>query len=175
MKRQWTILIDTREQRPVSFPDGLVVLDDARRPSKKAVLTVSLGTRAATLPAGDYALEGFEDRVLVERKGSLREIAGNCLTADRRRFTDCLQRLWDSCRRPYLLLEGTPAHLYRTQGLDYDPRVAVDALVRLCIDYDVALFTLPYETGPQRQAFAEMIARLLIAGAISCRPKSSKE
>ena len=50
------VVIDTREQRPFAFPDGIT-------------------TRRAALPAGDYSIEGLERRVAIERK-SLADLYG---------------------------------------------------------------------------------------------------
>lgn len=44
-----------------------------------------------TLATGDYSLEGFEDRLAVERKNH--SDAWGCLTDGRKRFERCLERL----------------------------------------------------------------------------------
>jgi len=44
-----------------------------------------------TLATGDYSLEGFEDRLAVERKNH--SDAWGCLTEGRKRFERCLERL----------------------------------------------------------------------------------
>ncbi|MGC9964280.1 MAG: ERCC4 domain-containing protein [Syntrophobacteraceae bacterium] len=59
------ILIDTREQRPFSF---------TRFPG--------VAIERAALPAGDYSLPGFEDRVAIERK-ELNDLIA-CLKGDNR-------------------------------------------------------------------------------------------
>ena len=66
-----TILIDTREQTPFTL--------------------AGYTTRIATLKTGDYSLDGYEDKVAVERKS--KEDAYGCVGAGRKRFTDCLERL----------------------------------------------------------------------------------
>lgn len=66
------IIIDSREQTPLSFPAG--------------VATVRLG-----IPTGDYSLEGFSDRVACERK-SLSDMYA-CVGRERKRFERELARL----------------------------------------------------------------------------------
>lgn len=78
------VLVDTREQRPYRF-DGL-------RSDKKAgggALVVEV--KQATLPTGDYSLDGYTDRVAVERK-SLNDLF-HTLSQERDRFERELVRL----------------------------------------------------------------------------------
>lgn len=67
------LVVDTREQKPYSFAKY-----DAE-------------VMRAALPAADYSLPGFEDRVVVERK-SVNDLIG-CLTKDRARFERELAKL----------------------------------------------------------------------------------
>lgn len=67
----FVIVIDTREQLPFPF-EGLV-------------------TKRATLGAGDYSIEGLENKVAVERKS--KNDAWGCVADGRSRFTRCLERL----------------------------------------------------------------------------------
>jgi ERCC4-type nuclease len=66
-----TILIDTREQVPFALS--------------------GYTTRTVTLRTGDYSIDGYEDKVAVERKS--KEDAYGCVGTGRKRFTDCLERL----------------------------------------------------------------------------------
>lgn len=61
------ILIDTREQQPLSFTG------------------YEVDPEPATLPVGDYSLPGFEDRAAIERK-SLNDLVGCLMGKDRDRF-----------------------------------------------------------------------------------------
>lgn len=65
------LVIDTREQQPFTF-EGLVVVRKA-------------------LKAGDYSIEGLEDRVAVERKN--KSDAWGCMSDSRARFERCAERL----------------------------------------------------------------------------------
>ena len=66
------IVIDSREQKPLQFP---IEVDCIIRGMK----------------TGDYTIDGYEDRILVERK-ALGDLV-NCLTSDRNRFRKQLARL----------------------------------------------------------------------------------
>ncbi len=69
------ILIDTREQLPFTFapwPD--------------------LEKESGALPAGDYSIPGFEDRVAIERK-ELNDLIGCLMGANRARFERELAKL----------------------------------------------------------------------------------
>ena len=66
------IIVDTREQTPLVFPDGVKV-------------------ERGTLHTGDYSIKGFEDRFTVERK-SAQDLVGT-LTRGRERFTRELERM----------------------------------------------------------------------------------
>jgi ERCC4-type nuclease len=63
------IVVDTREQRPLSFMDS----------------------QPGTLATGDYSVLGYEAAIAVERK-SLADLYG-CVGAGRARFERCLERL----------------------------------------------------------------------------------
>lgn len=66
------IVVDTREQRPWSFADGVDVV-------------------RGTLATGDYSLLGHENEVAIERK-SLEDFVG-CVTRERERFEREIERL----------------------------------------------------------------------------------
>lgn len=69
----FTIIIDTREQLPYGF-DGL------KKGGKELVVPIQF----KGLPSGDYSIEGFEDKIAVERK-SLEDLYST-LGHDRERF-----------------------------------------------------------------------------------------
>lgn len=87
----YEVLVDTREQNPWSFPAG----------------NRCLGSTRVGLKTGDYSLRSFEDRFVIERKGSLSEFSQN-LFQDR--FWRELDRL-DAVQHPYLFLEFNWAQL----------------------------------------------------------------
>jgi ERCC4-type nuclease len=167
MIRDWTIVQDTREKKPLLFPANIRVLDDKTLPTSRKTVLIRVHTVRETLGTGDYLLKGFEGCTMIERKGSLREIAQNCLTKrDRARFVKCLQRMRDAASDPVLLLEGTPLGMTRVTKHVPEPAAAVDALMRLLQEYGIRLFLLPTQTASHRRASGEWALRLLINGAL---------
>ena len=70
----FTVLVDTREQLAYTFPNVRADADKDNRP-------IFVPLRSATLPFGDYTIEGFADRVIIERKSYsdfCRSFGGNC-------------------------------------------------------------------------------------------------
>lgn len=170
MRRSWTILQDDREKTPLLFPSNMVMLDDAHVPCDRRSCTVSVTVVKKRLATGDYALEGFESKVLVERKKHLPELFSNLLTpTGRERFVKACDRLRSECAHPILILEGTIGHLVRTARaqLDVDPWLVVDALHRICLERRIQILYLPATTPEQRRSVGEEVARLLINGAIT--------
>ena len=80
-----TIVIDTREQLNYTF-------SALRADSREGGGVLSVPTRGATLPSGDYSLEGYESLVAVERK-SKADAFSTIGTANRERFVRELERL----------------------------------------------------------------------------------
>lgn len=76
-----TILVDTREQTPWEFSH--------------------YSTAKQKLDTGDYTVSGLEDKLAIERKKSVGEIANNITE---KRFVDVLERL-SSYEYPFILLE----------------------------------------------------------------------
>ena len=170
MNRSWTIIQDDREKTPLLFPANMVMLDDAHLPCDRRSCTVSLTVTKKRLQTGDYALEGFESRVLIERKKHLPELFANLLTpTGRERFVKAADRLRSECAHPILILEGTIGHLVRTARaqLDVDPWLVVDALHRICLERRIQILYLPAATPEQRRSVGEEVARLLINGALT--------
>lgn len=85
--QRYTVIRDTREkdQQGWSFA-----------PSKNCA-----GTIDGALPTGDYTIEGYEELIVVERKGSIAEFAGDLFDA---RFLAELDRM-RAFRHAFLVLE----------------------------------------------------------------------
>lgn len=81
LKHDYTIIVDTREQKPWSFPEHT--------------------TAVAKLDTGDYSIQGLEDILCIERKRNVSEIANNITE---KRFADVLSRM-SKYRFPFILLE----------------------------------------------------------------------
>ena len=168
LKREWVILQDTREKKPLLFPETLVMLNDAKPAWHRRSCTVRLRVEKHPLKTGDYCLLGHEKTALIERKGSLREVAGYCLSKDGcRRFTSQVDRLKAEAALPYLLLEGTPMDLLRPTLHVEKPGLAMDSFQRILYEKSVPLILLPAATTSARKAVGEWVARLLINGALT--------
>jgi DNA excision repair protein ERCC-4 len=79
----FTVLIDQREQAPFGFTN---IQSDAA----SGAHPLSIPTRSELLATGDYTIEGYADRLTVERK-SVADFVGT-LTAGRERFEAELER-----------------------------------------------------------------------------------
>jgi len=118
------ILIDDREKYPVLFPENLRYYEAGGRPK-----LISIATRRSRMTEGDYALEADPFGCVIERKGSVRELAGNFLTADRGRALKAFHRLAAHTRTPILLLDFSISDFYReAQGQPPAGHVASEIL-----------------------------------------------
>jgi hypothetical protein len=164
MKRGYTIAVDTRERKPLTFPPYLPVMVD---PIRRTHTTVAVQTVSVRLETADYHVVGAERGVVIERKGSLDEVCKNVLSSrGRRNFIAELKRLQDCCRWPYLLFEGTPSTLARPTKRNPSPHLGTDALLDLLLGYNVPMLLLPSGSPTQRRRVGELAARLLIRGAL---------
>ncbi len=117
---QPVIVIDTREQEAYSFSEERAAV--VRR----------------VLPAGDYSLAGFEDRIAVERK-SLEDFVGTVIRG-RERFRRELKRLQDyeaACIVVEADLASLLAGRYRA---GVHPNAVVGAAMSIIVDYGIPVF-----------------------------------
>ena len=167
MQRDWVIIQDTREKKPLLFPKTLAMWDPATSADRPRNIRVNLHVIREKLDTADYALQGHDKSTLIERKGSLREITKNCFHfKDRQRFLDCIKRLRDSCDNPILLLEGTPTLMLKPTKEVPKPHFSVDALLRILMEYKIGFWFIPSTTIANRRAAGEWTARALINGAL---------
>ncbi len=121
------IIVDSREQKPYSFPDHLVTL--------------------AGLKVGDYSLKGYEDRVSIERK-TLSDLTGS-LTMGRARFERELAR---GSQMPYFALviecqlEDILRGEYRSKMLS---QAVLGSLTAFSIRYRLPIFFTGNREGGQ--------------------------
>ena len=166
MNNELTIVVDSREKKPLPFPEHLPSLRSDLPALSRSSRTHRIRIEKVTLKTGDYALKGYELGCLIERKGSLAEVAGNCLTADgRRKFVAAMDRLKSACLYPYLLLEGNILETMNPTKDLPDPWNAVDALHRILIERNIGLILLPNTSMSARRAVAEWAVRLLVNAA----------
>lgn len=154
MRREITVLVDTREKLPILFPETLVIRGKGR------IVTV----RRKTLRVGDYKLQGAERQVVVERKGSLPEIAKNMLDSnDRIRQFAAFDRLAAAAEYPILLLERTPGHLLRPSTYAPDPGRAVDALLEATMSRGIHLWLVGQcSLAAKRRLVGELLLRAMV-------------
>jgi hypothetical protein len=160
VKKEYTILVDEREKKPLTFPEYIVCLNPGKDPCHQTGTTVRLITQKRTMKTGDYKIDGHP--ALLERKGSISEISQNLLTHEgRRRFTECCRRLRDESPCPAVMLEGLVIMPEVIAGKPH-PGLAIDALLRILNEYRIQLLVLPTSTAGQRRAAGEWTARWLI-------------
>ena len=80
-KNDFTIIVDTREQHPWIFKE--------------------FTTAKRKLDTGDYSIEGLEDKLCIERKNGIAEIANNMME---NRFSDVIDRM-SKYPHSYILIE----------------------------------------------------------------------
>jgi ERCC4-type nuclease len=161
--RRLTVLIDTREKLPITFPASLKFWPDkGLRP-----VFIPVSTKKVTMKTGDYALKGFEDTCIIERKGSVRELHNNLLTKDWSRCQEAFKRLARATDYPYLLLEiPSPDFLKVTKDVPNPERV-FDILTRLVHKYDFRLWFAGNCKHPRtRRALGEQMIRVMLAHAL---------
>lgn len=110
------IIVDSREQTPLSFPDGIQ-------------------TRVEGLPTGDYSIEGLTSHVALERK-SLEDLV-SCITSSRERFEHELHRLQAYPCRAVLIEAGFSqivGHRYRSK---VSPASVTGSLAAWTIRYQI--------------------------------------
>ena len=133
-----TIVIDTREQEPYSFDSRLA--EAVRR----------------ALPAGDYSVEGLEERVAVERK-SLDDFVSTVIHA-RQRFREELRKL-AGYRAACVVVEASVADvlLQRYRGGAH-PNAVVGNALSIILDFGVPVFFCG-----NRQAACQFVQAYLLA------------
>jgi DNA excision repair protein ERCC-4 len=119
---QPTIIIDTREQEPLTFH---------RLPSMPG-----------SLFTGDYSLAGAEHLFSIERK-SIQDLVGCCASSNRERFERELHRL-RGYRFKRLLIVGTRAEIEQHRyASNMRPACVLASLCAIEIRYDVAVVWSP--------------------------------
>ena len=115
-KEDFTIVVDSREQRGYSF-NGAVI---------KALKT------------GDYSILGLEDRIVIERKS--KEDAYSSLGAGRARFERELTRL-SKYDYSAIVIESNLADFLQAPAFTrMNPKAAINSLVSWSVKYKVFIF-----------------------------------
>jgi DNA excision repair protein ERCC-4 len=133
-----TIIIDTREQLEYSFDPRLAA------------------TVRRALPAGDYSVEGLEERVAVERK-SLDDFVSTVIHG-RERFRNELRKL-GGYRAACIVVEGGvfDVLLHRYRG-DAHPNAVLGSALSIILDFRIPVFFCS-----NRQAACQFVQAYLLA------------
>lgn len=160
-----TILIDDREKRPLQFPGVHEFSSSDTRPSTSKI---KVHTERARLPEGDYAIKGYEECGLVERKLDAKELYQNLCSKDSERFHKAIARLRDATRHPLIVVESTPYDLSHPPKIPgprspkIDPVVIRDRLLQVSLDYNIPVWFLPGKGAQHRRLVSSyVIAHLL--------------
>jgi ERCC4-type nuclease len=130
MDIKYKVIRDTREQNGWTF-----------MPAKACEGTVS-----GTLKTGDYSIEGYQDILTIERKGSIAELATN-LVEDR--FERELERM-QSFKYAFMILEfsmddlikypkGTGIPSYKMKSVKLNPFFLLKRLIEIELKYKVKI------------------------------------
>lgn len=125
--RRWPIIVDTREQRPLPLAEVI------------AATGLPFTVKIATMPTGDYCIEGLESVCMIERK-SLPDLVA-CCTGWRPRFESELERMKNTTQIPVLLIEADLGdvleHRYRSAAV---PASILGSLSAWSIDYSLRIW-----------------------------------
>lgn len=155
-----TVVIDTREQKPLTFPSLLRYWPSR---SLDSCVPVGVGSVKSHLRVGDYCIAGWERLVVFERKASAQELAQNLLTSDYRRAMAALDRLCSITYR-YLIIDASCAQMYTPHpSFAVDPTRALDALLyELSIRGIVPLWLGRCQTPKSRQRAGDLLLRIAL-------------
>ena len=129
----FTLICDSREQCPLSFPDGQAV-------------------EIGTLATGDYSLKGLQELCTVERK-SLSDLIGS-ISQDRERFLKELQRLRAYRLRALVVectLQDILEHRYRS---NMQPEAVIGSLAAFQVRYELPIVFCGDAEGAARYTLA---------------------
>jgi hypothetical protein len=155
-----TVLIDSREKRPLLFPSWI----DLREDRTLKVHQIQVKTKRIAMPAGDYTLEGYDYLCVFETKRTLRELHNNVCTNDWERETRALKRLAEACKYPYLVWELTPSELFRKSIHVPDPQLVYDRWMQAIARFNLRLMFAGGGVGPgPRRKLGEQLVRLMLA------------
>ena len=133
-----TIITDTREQAPYSFDPRLAA------------------TLRRALPAGDYSVEGLEERVAVERK-SLDDFVSTVIHG-RERFRNELRKLADYRAACVVVEAGVlDVLLHRYRGVAH-PNAVLGSALSIILDFRIPVFFCS-----NRQAACQFVQAYLLA------------
>lgn len=136
-----TIVVDTREQRPLDFA------------------AMGVKTVTATLKTGDYSVLGLEHELTIERK-SLSDLVA-CCGRERERFDRVIQRMLDfKCR--CVVIESPWADIAFAQ-LQWRSRLTANHVYGSCTGW--MAYGVPFHFAQSRLAAARFVVNLCLIHA----------
>lgn len=137
------ILIDTREQKAWEFP-------------RHSTANIKLDT-------GDYSLAGFQDKLCIERKKSVSEIASNITE---KRFVDELERMKEfkykfmifefSLTDVLIYPEGSEIPKHKRKYIRISPNFILKKLSEYMVNYDINIIFGDTPKNAEKMAMAIM-------------------
>jgi len=116
-ENEFVVVIDSREQKPYSFPCNMV---------------------KAGLETGDYSLLGYETRIAIERKRP--EEMFLCVGKERKRFERELERFADF-NYAAIVIEGNLENLIQPSAFStVSPKTVINSLVSWSVRFDVHVY-----------------------------------
>lgn len=163
-----TVIIDSREQIPLLFPENILYYPDRSPDSRQ----IRIKTKVSKVDAGDYCLQPWykvldKHPCLIERKGANTELHQNLLTKDYKRFTAALDRLVSYCRHPYLLLDVAIADFWTIKEHCPNPERVWDCLIREVSSRGInLLWGCNAKHATSRRILGEQCLRILLSHAL---------
>lgn len=171
--RKITVLVDSREKRPLLFPKTIAYYPDR---TMTGVVRIQLEKKVRTLAAADYLLERWPTVSGIERKANTRELTQNLFSQDYARFSRSLDKLVAAVKHPYLLLEGSLSDLSRHNPYAGEPDLVFDSLARITAERGIQLLLIGRCGGVRARTFAgAYIVRLMLAHAMQAMRPSVAE
>lgn len=153
LPRKITILVDTREQKPLPLPKTIKWSEVG-----KHLHIIEIRQEPMVLYAGDYMIKGAGKSCVVERKGSINELHQNLQGADRPRAMRAFQKLVESTRNPILALDfPLSQRLYKGDRDEVFTR-----LMQLCAEYHISILSVGGGLNA-RHLLSDLIVRVLLA------------
>ena len=153
-----TILVDTREKKPLPLPKTIVWCQDATFAGGQVGRLIEIRTEPIALYAGDYALKESPKRCIIERKGSINEVRENLCGVDRYRATNAFRKLCETTDNPILALDFP-----LTQRLYKGERdVLFTRLAQLCVEYRLQILSAGGGVKA-RHTLSDLVVRVLLA------------
>lgn len=161
-----TVLVDSREKYPLLWPACIVWYPT--RASRPFYL-IHIDQQVIEMPTGDYALKGYEDTCIIERKGAQSELSTNLCSKDYKRNHAALKRLSEATAHPYLMLEETPAGMLPSSypSTRPNPDRVVDAFLREVCQFGLSLIFTGHAKSPgNRRKLGHFMLKIMLGHAM---------